>query len=344
MREELGENYSEIVQVDKNPIASASIAQVHRGRLSTGEDVAVKVQHYYMKNQIVADLLMYRLISRIYEYVFELPMTMFTRYVLDQMHHETSFIQERKNGDKLAQMIAQDKSAKELNVHVPRTYPDVLTDRVLITEWIDGVSMVSRKRMEAAGYNVATAMTQYLSLFGRQFFKYGFVHSDPHPGNLMVRFDSNKKQQLVILDHGLYITLPDKFRCQFRDLWQYIFSLNTKGIQQISEDWGIGSSGTHTSTHVEYQRYEEFIQRLFERRETVSDGIALLDANAAHDSEPKSPDGKSREPDQPFHEGAGGRCVVGAPAMDNMVGLVESKSGTFVERCGVLDLPHQTVD
>lgn len=247
LREELGENYSEIVQVDKNPIASASIAQVHRGRLSTGEDVAVKVQHYYMKNQIVADLLMYRLISRIYEYVFELPMTMFTRYVLDQMHHETSFIQERKNGDKLAQMIAQDKSAKALNVHVPRTYPDVLTDRVLITEWIDGVSMVSRKRMEAAGYNVATAMTQYLSLFGRQFFKYGFVHSDPHPGNLMVRFDSNKKQQLVILDHGLYITLPDKFRCQFRDLWQYIFSLNTKGIQQISEDWGIGSSQMFTT-------------------------------------------------------------------------------------------------
>lgn len=247
LREELGENYSEIVQVDKNPIASASIAQVHRGRLSTGEDVAVKVQHYYMKNQIVADLLMYRLISRIYEYVFELPMTMFTRYVLDQMYHETSFIQERKNGDKLAQMILQDKSAKALNVHVPRTYPDVLTDRVLITEWIDGVSMVSRKKMEAAGYNAATAMTQYLSLFGRQFFKYGFVHSDPHPGNLMVRFDSNKKQQLVILDHGLYITLPDKFRGQFRDLWQYIFSLDAKGIQQISEDWGIGSSHMFTT-------------------------------------------------------------------------------------------------
>lgn len=247
LREELGENYGEIVQVDRTPIASASIAQVHRGRLSTGEDVAVKVQHYYMKNQIVADLAMYRLISRIYEYVFELPMTMFTRYVLDQMHHETSFIQERKNGDKLAHMIAHDNSARKLNVHVPRTYPDVLTDRVLITEWIDGILMVSRERMEAAGYSAATAMDQYLRLFGRQFFKYGFVHSDPHPGNLMVRFDAHKKQQLVILDHGLYITLPDKFRRQFRDLWRYIFSLDTGGIHRISQDWGIGSSQMFTT-------------------------------------------------------------------------------------------------
>lgn len=247
LRQELGNDYDQIVKVDKKPVASASIAQVHRGRLSSGEDVAVKVQHHYMSKQIVADLFMYRLIARVYEYVFELPMTQFTRYVLEEMRHETSFLQEAKNGDKLALLVAQDPSARNLNVHVPRTFPDVLTDRVLVTEWIDGISMVSRKKLEDAGYDVATTMNQYLSLFGKQFFRYGFVHSDPHPGNMLVRFDSKGKQQLVILDHGLYITLPPKFQAQFRDLWQYIFSLDRQGMKQISDDWGIGSTPMFTS-------------------------------------------------------------------------------------------------
>lgn len=247
LTEELGPNYGDIVTVEREPVASASIAQVHRGKLATGEDVAVKVQHHYMNKQIKADLFMYRLISHIYEYVFELPMTVFTRYVLEQMLHETNFVKERENGDRLARMVREDPTARSLNVHIPKTFPEALTERVLVTEWIDGTSMISRQRLEQNGYNVATAMKQYFELFGRQFFQYGFVHSDPHPGNLLVRFDARKRQQLVLLDHGLYILLPPKFQRQFRDLWQDIFSLNLGGIQRVSEEWGIGSSQMFTA-------------------------------------------------------------------------------------------------
>ncbi|RLV89438.1 hypothetical protein JA1_005167 [Spathaspora sp. JA1] len=238
----LGENYHEYFDsIDTVPYASASIAQVHRGVLKTGEQVAVKIQHDYIDKQIVVDLMIYRLMSKIYQQMFDIPLTMFTKYVSEQMITETDFVHEMGNSTKLAEFISKDKQLTGVNVYVPKTFPELTTRKVLVAEWIDGVSLTSKEKLLLEKFNLTTIMNQYIKLFGRQIFEYGFIHSDPHPGNLLARFDDKGKQQLVILDHGLYITLSNEFRLQYCNLWRYIFSLNSKGIERIGKSWGINS-------------------------------------------------------------------------------------------------------
>lgn len=245
LRKNLGENYeTEVFEcIDYNPVASASIAQVHKGKLKPhGEAVAIKVQHPYINEQIVIDLFMYKLISKIYERVFNIPLSFFTKYVSEQLIEEADFVNEMKNASKLREIIKEDKSMNNTNIYIPHNYSDLSKRQVLITEWCDGIPLADKDTLIASDIDLTVTMKQYIKAFGKQIFEYGFIHSDPHPGNLLARFDSEGKQQLVILDHGLYISLPNRFRIENCKLWEYLFSFNTDGIEEIGREWGIGST------------------------------------------------------------------------------------------------------
>lgn len=244
LRINLGDEYEHehFEWIDKVPVASASIAQVHRGKLKkSGEEVAIKIQHDYIDKQIVVDLMIYRFMSRIYEHVFQMPLTMFTKYVSEQMITETDFVHEMNNARKLDAFISLDVNLRHTNVYIPKCYDQLTTKQVLVCEWIDGISLINKQNLLEKNFNLTTIMEQYLRLFGRQIFEYGFIHSDPHPGNLIARFDKQGKQQLVLIDHGLYISIPEDFRIQYSNLWRYLFLLDTEGIRNIGKSWGISS-------------------------------------------------------------------------------------------------------
>ncbi|KAI5968982.1 hypothetical protein CANMA_001978 [Candida margitis] len=246
LKSNFGMNYQEeyFDWIDQTPIGSASIAQVHKAKLNDklgGQEVALKVQHHYISNQVVVDLWVYFFISRVYEKVFDIPLTMFSKYISEQLSTETDFVHEMQNARKLQSLIDGDPELKNMNLKIPSNYPELTTKQVLPAEWIDGVSLTKKEELLEKKYNLALMMTQYIKLFGRQIFKYGFVHSDPHPGNLIARINDKGKQELVLLDHGLYTTLPEKFRLQYNQLWKDLFLLNTNGIQEIALDWGIAS-------------------------------------------------------------------------------------------------------
>lgn len=241
LKKNLGQDYeTEVFEyISHQPIASASIAQVHKAKLKNGTEVAVKIQHGYIEKQIIVDLSIHHLMTKVFSKVFDLPLTMFTKYIADQIAKETNFITEMANSERLKKYIAEDSSMRSSNVYVPKNYR--ATEQVLITEWIDGHSLSDKEVLLNAGLDLGVIMKQYLGVFGKQIFKYGWIHSDPHPGNLMARFDSRGKQQLVILDHGLYVELPEEFRLEYCNLWRYLFLVNSKGILEIAKEWGIGS-------------------------------------------------------------------------------------------------------
>ncbi|KAI3405193.2 hypothetical protein KGF56_002000 [Candida oxycetoniae] len=231
--------------IDRVPKASASIAQVHRAKLKKdlgSAEVALKVQHYYIDNQIAVDLWVYRFISSVYERVFDVPLKMFTSYVSEQMIKETDFVNEMNNSMYTQHLIDRDPLLQNENIKIPKNYPQLTTRQVLPAEWIDGIALTDKEVLINSGYDVKLIMTQYIKLLGRQIFSYGFVHSDPHPGNLLARFDEKGEQQLVLLDHGLYISLPSKFRLQYCQLWKHLFTFNKEKIEEIGRDWGIQSA------------------------------------------------------------------------------------------------------
>ena len=72
-------------------------------------------------------------------------------------------------------------------------------------------------------------------------FSWGFVHCDPHPGNILVRPHPTKKgkPQVILIDHGLYIPLREKFREEYCQLWRSLFVLDVPKIEEIAKGWGI---------------------------------------------------------------------------------------------------------
>ena len=242
LKKNLGDDYESTVfeMINHEPIASASIAQVHYAKLKNGEEVAVKVQHNYISRQLPVDLWVYRFISRVYEKVFDIPLSMFTKYISEKITEETNFKHEMYNSEKLQAFVHADPTIDD-SVYIPKNFPEFTTEQVLTAEWIDGVPLTHKEVLLAKKFDLSEIMRKYIKLFGAQIFKYGFIHSDPHPGNLLVRFDSKGKQQLVLLDHGLYIELNDSFRIEYCNLWRYLFLLDTPGIEEIGKKWGISS-------------------------------------------------------------------------------------------------------
>lgn len=248
LKRHLGADYEREVfeYIEHNPVASALIAQVHKAKLKNSQEVAVKVQHPCIERQIGVDLAVYRLMSWVYSQAFDLPLLFFTKYVSDQLVKETDFRIESQNAAKLKNFIENDSEMLNYDIYVPHNFDQYTKSQVLVTEWIDGVSLTDKQRLIDAKLDITKIMNQYISVFGRQIFEYGFVHSDPHPGNLLARFHRGK-QQLVILDHGLYVLLPPKFQDEYRQLWKCIFQFDLKSIEKIAAEWGIGLTDLLTS-------------------------------------------------------------------------------------------------
>jgi aarF domain-containing kinase len=242
MRQEFGRSPEEVFDyIDHRAVASASIAQVHRARLHSGEWVAVKLQHNQLSKQIAWDLAAYRAMMWIYDrLLFKMPIYFIAEHVSRQLEREVVFTREVANSEELRAHIDSDPDLRG-KVHVPRVYKELSTDRVIVSEWIDGVGLNAVDTVRHSRYDASGAVKLLLNVFAKQIFSWGIVHCDPHPGNIMLR-RVNGRQQLVLIDHGLYIRETEQFRKQYVRLWKGMFQLDTDAIKQTAKEWGFGDS------------------------------------------------------------------------------------------------------
>ncbi|KAK4189200.1 putative aarF domain-containing protein kinase 1 [Podospora australis] len=96
-----------------------------------------------------------------------------------------------------------------------------------------------RHQTGGLGVSATDVMQTMVDLFSAQIFKFGVVHCDPHPGNMFVRRLPNGKPELVLIDHGLYVFLSDKFRHEYAEFWKALMTFDNNKITDISESWGI---------------------------------------------------------------------------------------------------------
>jgi len=239
--EDLGRHPDEIfAEFSHEPVASASIAQVHKAKLKDGTVVAVKIQKPAIQKQMEYDLLAYRALVLLYENIFDLPMYWTCQTVIEHIRQEVDFENEARNSEKAWNFLKQEPTLQG-RVYVPKIYWENTSKRVMVAEWVTGVKLTDRKSWEKWGFRDTEVMQTTIDMFASQIFSSGFVHADPHPGNVLVRPSPTdpRRPQVVLIDHGLYMEESEKFRAQYCELWKSIFLMDLTSIEKICTEWGM---------------------------------------------------------------------------------------------------------
>ncbi|KAI9021980.1 ABC1 family-domain-containing protein [Hyaloraphidium curvatum] len=237
IREEFGREPEELfASFEPEAIASASIAQVHRATLKDGTPVAVKVQKPAVRWQMGWDLLCYRIICAAFEFAFDLPIYWSVDFTADHLKRETDFTIEGRSSERALAELRKEPSLRN-DVYVPTVHWDLTTKRIMTAEWIDGVSLAKVKEVSKQ-FDKHWVVQKVIEVFSHQIFHSGFVHADPHPGNLMV-LRQNGRPQLVLLDHGLYVQETPSFVRSYAEFWRALLLADIPTLEAICHSWGI---------------------------------------------------------------------------------------------------------
>jgi ubiquinone biosynthesis protein len=204
---ELGLSVEELfAEFDERPLASASIGQVHRATLTSGEAVVVKVQHadIHRKVRIDLDILsgLAQMAARIPEFKNYRPEAIAAEFQR-VFRRELDFSREQRNMSQFARDFAGNST-----IRIPRTYPALSTGRVLTMELLEGIKLIETERLQEAGLNLEEIARRGAALYMEMIFGNSFYHADPHPGNVLV-LDENV---IGLLDFGMVGRIDERLQ------------------------------------------------------------------------------------------------------------------------------------
>ena len=199
-------------EFDETPLACASIGQVHRARLPSGDEVVVKVQRQGIEKTVRVDLDilagLVQLAERSKEFKNYRPAAMVAE-LRRTLLRELDFRRERRN------MV---RFKREFNgngtVLIPSSYAELSTSRVLTMQHVDGVSLTDTERIQSSGFDLDEVARRGASLFLEMIFVHGFFHADPHPGNFVL-LDGNV---IGLLDFGMVSEIDEPLREYIEEL------------------------------------------------------------------------------------------------------------------------------
>ena len=213
LRAEYGRPVNEIFShIDAQPLGSASLAQVHRATLVTGEDVAVKVQRPGVRETMAQDVAIMRSIaqgaSRVMRTSQVVDLTGVVEELWSTFESETDFLVEARN-------LAEFKRFSEpfRYMDCPKPYPELCTEHVVVMEYVDGISVSRPAELVQAGYDLKEIGTKLVDNYATQILDEGFFHADPHPGNIIVRGG-----QIVLIDLGMTGRLDQRTRGVLKEM------------------------------------------------------------------------------------------------------------------------------
>ncbi|XP_024639615.1 aarF domain-containing protein kinase 1 isoform X2 [Medicago truncatula] len=221
LKENLGPDFSEkFLSIDERPIGAASIAQVHHAVLKSGQEVAIKVQYPWIEKQMHFDTRTMYFLSKTIGWLYPqyrfgwLPLA-FAKTVSSEL----DFVQEARNSERAAKNFRNNKM-----VRIPHVFWELTTKQVLTMQFY-------------AGHKVAKSLFE---LFAEMIFVHGYMHGDPHPGNILVSPEGRNGFSLVLLDHAVYRELDEEFRKDFCQLWEALVLKDSKKTMWFGERFGAG--------------------------------------------------------------------------------------------------------
>ncbi len=238
IQEELGIQIEKIfINFEEIPLAAASIGQVHRAVLISGETVAVKVQRPHVSAIIETDLEILMDIAGLAEQRFDWARRYKITEIIDEfaksLRAELDYTIEGKNAEKMARQFLD--NAK---IRIPKIYQDYSTQKVLTMEYIQGTKLSQTERLIELGYDTSEIAKQIVEAILQQILIDGFFHGDPHPGNILVLSD----QVITFLDFGMVGRLTPQMKYHFASLVIGMIRKNTDEIIRVILDMGIAPS------------------------------------------------------------------------------------------------------
>jgi ubiquinone biosynthesis protein len=239
---ELGRPLQELfADFDPTPLASASIGQAHRARLSDGDDVVVKVQHAGIRRRMEVDLDIMAGLAQLAEKLPELQpyrpqatVAEFRRVV----RRELDFGREARNLEQFARNFARSPQ-----IRIPRLYPELSTGRVLTMEWLDGAKISDPAVRQIPDIDLCQVARQGADMYLEMIFHHGFYHGDPHPGNLMVLPGG----AIGLVDFGMVARLDESLREDIEDVLLAIVSQDAQQLTSLVMRLGAVPAGLDES-------------------------------------------------------------------------------------------------
>jgi len=255
------------------PVASASIGQVHRARLPSGEMVAVKVQYPDIEEIVRIDL---RALQRIFgvlrwfmpDYGFDTIYREIREMVLAELDYrrEAAAIQKIS-----ANFAARGPSMSQ--VRFPRVMGEFSTARVLTTEWMEGAKVADLEKLQALQVDRRAAARLCVEAYCQQIFVDGLYHADPHPGNLLVQKPTapGGVPSIVFLDFGATATVSEQMRRGMVAFIQGAMTRDSNRIVSAMKDMGF------ISRRADPEVFDRVVQYFHEklRVQMSADGFSL---------------------------------------------------------------------
>lgn len=222
---------------EEQPLASASMAQVHAATLKSGEDVVVKILRPDMRNKIEQDIAILKTIAGLLGNFWSdgkrLKPTEIVEELERSLYDELDLQREAANGGQLRRNFTNSPL-----LYIPEIYWDYVRKNILVMERIYGIPVADVARLEAQGTNIKLLAERGLIIFFTQVFRDCFFHADMHPGNIFVSQRHPEDPQYICIDFGIIGTLTDSDKRYLAENLLAFFNRDYRRVAQLHIESG----------------------------------------------------------------------------------------------------------
>jgi len=246
-----GINPADFVYIDPEPLAAASIAQVHRATLKTEERVVIKVRRPGISKIVATDLEILYELSKLAEKRSNwgrfYKLSEVVEELAEALRNGLDFCREARNCAAFYENFARDR-----NVLIPRVFWDYSSEKVLILEELEGIKISDFSALKMAGCNSQKIAANLIDALFKQVYEYGFFHADPHPGNIAV----SEGEKLIFYDFGQVGIVDQRSREKAINLLIGMMRYDVNAVSRALLDIAIGSQ------HINKEEFQRDVSRL----------------------------------------------------------------------------------
>jgi ubiquinone biosynthesis protein len=240
LRQSFGKGPDELfASIDREPLAAASLGQVHVARLHDGRKVAVKFLYPRIRGVIAVDMRVLSLAIRVYErFVPVAKIDRVHEQLVDMLRRETDYLHEAACMTRMAEAFAGDAT-----LAFPSPIAELTTRDVLTMTFMEGFKITKKEDLVAAGVPPAEVAVRLVQAFYKMLFVDRYFHADPHPGNFLIEPLGEGRFRLVVLDFGAVCVARDELIDGMIEIMQGVFTQDDRLVVKGFRAMGFVAEG-----------------------------------------------------------------------------------------------------